>query len=140
MEVLIRVVRMLEAISDGSARFRIFLYSILPFSSPSSRMSVFHMDSYLRPVHFFSHGSTAMLGEESASADYWQECGNRALENGVKHVIIMVEVPTGINPLHELNLLVFRVLTGPQPVMKSRSRRTQRPTRPPSAGCTLPSM
>ena len=31
-----------------------------------------------------------MLGEESASADYWRECGTEALLHGVKHVIIMV--------------------------------------------------
>lgn len=43
----------------------------------------------LTPVHFFSHGSTAMLGEESKSADYWKACGDAALANGVKHVIIM---------------------------------------------------
>ncbi|ETS85198.1 hypothetical protein PFICI_03223 [Pestalotiopsis fici W106-1] len=43
----------------------------------------------LAPVHFFSHGSTAMLGEESKSADYWKSCGDAALANGIKHVIIM---------------------------------------------------
>jgi hypothetical protein len=42
------------------------------------------------PVHFFSHGSTAMLGESSKSADYWKKCGDEALANGVKHVVIMV--------------------------------------------------
>ncbi|EPE34798.1 LigB subunit of an aromatic-ring-opening dioxygenase LigAB [Glarea lozoyensis ATCC 20868] len=41
------------------------------------------------PVHFFSHGSTAMLGEASRSADYWKKCGDEALANGVKHVVIM---------------------------------------------------
>jgi aromatic ring-opening dioxygenase catalytic subunit (LigB family) len=44
----------------------------------------------LAPVHFFSHGSTAMLGEESKSADYWKACGDAALANGIKHVVIMV--------------------------------------------------
>ncbi|RAH84246.1 aromatic ring-opening dioxygenase family protein [Aspergillus japonicus CBS 114.51] len=43
----------------------------------------------LTPVHFFSHGSTAMLGEESDSADYWQRCGQAALDNGIEHVVIM---------------------------------------------------
>ncbi|CAH0054426.1 unnamed protein product [Clonostachys solani] len=43
----------------------------------------------LSPVHFFSHGSTAMLGEESRSADYWRRCGDAALANGIKHVVIM---------------------------------------------------
>ncbi|KAF4548660.1 Hypothetical protein D9617_26g078730 [Elsinoe fawcettii] len=41
------------------------------------------------PVHFFSHGSTMMLGEESESADYWKRCGDEALKNGIKGVIIM---------------------------------------------------
>ncbi len=44
----------------------------------------------LTPVHFFSHGSTAMLGEASDSADYWKQCGDRALTNGIEHVVIMV--------------------------------------------------
>lgn len=42
------------------------------------------------PVHFFSHGSTMMLGEESHSATYWKKCGDAALANGVKHVVMMV--------------------------------------------------
>ncbi|PSN74356.1 LigB subunit of an aromatic-ring-opening dioxygenase LigAB [Corynespora cassiicola Philippines] len=41
------------------------------------------------PVHFFSHGSTMMLGEESQSADYWKKCGDAALENGIKGIIMM---------------------------------------------------
>jgi len=41
------------------------------------------------PVHFFSHGSTMMLGEESASATYWKQCGDDALAHGIKGVIIM---------------------------------------------------
>lgn len=44
----------------------------------------------LTPVHFFSHGSTMMLGEESASATYWKKCGDDALANGIKHVVMMV--------------------------------------------------
>lgn len=42
------------------------------------------------PVHFFSHGSTMMLGEESSSADYWKKCGDEALANGIKGVVMMV--------------------------------------------------
>jgi aromatic ring-opening dioxygenase catalytic subunit (LigB family) len=42
------------------------------------------------PVHFFSHGSTMMLGEESESATYWKKCGDEALANGVRGVIMMV--------------------------------------------------
>ncbi|KAK5169210.1 hypothetical protein LTR04_006150 [Oleoguttula sp. CCFEE 6159] len=61
------------------------------------------------PVHFFSHGSTMMLGEESESADYWKKCGDEALANGVKGVVMMgahwdcvgpsrIEVSTNPNP------------------------------------------
>ncbi|KAJ9632337.1 hypothetical protein H2203_000742 [Taxawa tesnikishii (nom. ined.)] len=60
------------------------------------------------PVHFFSHGSTMMLGEESESADYWKQCGDDALANGIKGVIMMgahwdahggaVEVATNPSP------------------------------------------
>ena len=42
------------------------------------------------PVHFFSHGSTMMLGEESESATYWKKCGDEALANGIEHVVMMV--------------------------------------------------
>ncbi|RYP50734.1 hypothetical protein DL768_003794 [Monosporascus sp. mg162] len=40
-------------------------------------------------LHFFSHGSTMMLGEESESADYWKKCGDEALAHGLKGVVIM---------------------------------------------------
>ncbi|KAF2648383.1 aromatic ring-opening dioxygenase family protein [Lophiostoma macrostomum CBS 122681] len=43
----------------------------------------------LTPVHFFSHGSTMMLGEQSESADYWKQCGDEALARGIKGVIMM---------------------------------------------------
>jgi len=43
----------------------------------------------LTPVHFFSHGSTMMLGEESTSATYWKKCGDEALAHGIKGVIMM---------------------------------------------------
>lgn len=43
----------------------------------------------LTPVHFFSHGSTMMLGEESESATYWKKCGDEALANGIEHVVMM---------------------------------------------------
>ena len=42
------------------------------------------------PVHLFSHGTTMMLGEESASANYWKKCGDEALARGVKHIVMMV--------------------------------------------------
>lgn len=42
------------------------------------------------PVHFFSHGSTMMLGEESTSATYWKQCGDNALAHGIKGVVMMV--------------------------------------------------
>jgi aromatic ring-opening dioxygenase catalytic subunit (LigB family) len=41
------------------------------------------------PIHFFSHGSTMMLGEESRSADYWKACGDEANRKGFKGVIMM---------------------------------------------------
>ncbi|KAM7199235.1 hypothetical protein V8F20_005837 [Naviculisporaceae sp. PSN 640] len=43
----------------------------------------------MTPVHLFSHGSTMMLGEESASASYWEKCGREALANGVEHIVMM---------------------------------------------------
>ncbi|KAK3325680.1 Extradiol ring-cleavage dioxygenase, class III enzyme, subunit B [Apodospora peruviana] len=43
----------------------------------------------LTPVHLFSHGSTMMLGEESASATYWEKCGDEALAHGIEHVVMM---------------------------------------------------
>jgi aromatic ring-opening dioxygenase catalytic subunit (LigB family) len=46
----------------------------------------------LTPVHFFSHGSTMMLGEESESADYWKKCGDEALARKIKGVVIMVSI------------------------------------------------
>ncbi|KAL3437031.1 Extradiol ring-cleavage dioxygenase, class III enzyme, subunit B [Aspergillus tetrazonus] len=45
----------------------------------------------LTPVHFFSHGSTMMLGEESSSAEYWRKCGAEALARGIKGVVIMLQ-------------------------------------------------
>lgn len=41
-------------------------------------------------MHFFSHGTTMMLGEESKSAEYWKKCGDEAIANGCKGVIMMV--------------------------------------------------
>ncbi|OBT56356.1 hypothetical protein VE04_02904 [Pseudogymnoascus sp. 24MN13] len=45
--------------------------------------------SQLTPVHFFSHGSTMMLGEAAASATSWKQCGDEALANKVEHVVMM---------------------------------------------------
>ncbi|KAF2152843.1 LigB subunit of an aromatic-ring-opening dioxygenase LigAB [Myriangium duriaei CBS 260.36] len=47
------------------------------------------MAIHATPVHFFSHGSTMMLGEESESADYWKKCGDAALAHGIKGVVMM---------------------------------------------------
>jgi hypothetical protein len=44
----------------------------------------------MAPVHLFSHGTTMMLGEEHASAKYWERCGDEALANGIEHVVMMV--------------------------------------------------
>ncbi|ETS80151.1 hypothetical protein PFICI_07680 [Pestalotiopsis fici W106-1] len=52
-------------------------------------MAVGSKEEPMAPVHLFSHGSTMMLGEEHASADYWEKCGNAALENGIEHVVMM---------------------------------------------------
>jgi aromatic ring-opening dioxygenase catalytic subunit (LigB family) len=41
-------------------------------------------------VHWISHGSTMMLGEESESATYWKKAGDEALANGIKGVVMMV--------------------------------------------------
>ncbi|RYP90178.1 hypothetical protein DL770_003714 [Monosporascus sp. CRB-9-2] len=56
--------------------------AILTYGYPSCNMP-------LTPVHFFSHGSTMMLGEESESADYWKKCGDEALAHGLKGVVVM---------------------------------------------------
>ncbi|OJD33964.1 aromatic ring-opening dioxygenase family protein [Diplodia corticola] len=47
------------------------------------------MPANTTPVHFFSHGSTMMLGEESDAATYWNKCGDDALAHGIKGVIMM---------------------------------------------------
>jgi hypothetical protein len=33
-----------------------------------------------------------MLGEESESADYWKKCGDEALAQGIRGVVIMVQL------------------------------------------------
>ena len=45
----------------------------------------------LTPAHFFSHGSTIMLGE-CESASYWKMCGDEALEKSIKGVAIIVSM------------------------------------------------
>jgi aromatic ring-opening dioxygenase catalytic subunit (LigB family) len=44
----------------------------------------------LAPVHFLSHGTAALLQEDSRVRDYWKKIGQDALNHGVKGVIIMV--------------------------------------------------
>jgi hypothetical protein len=44
-----------------------------------------------------------MLGEESNSATYWKKCGDAALANGVKHIVMMVRILISI--LRDLNSL-----------------------------------
>jgi len=56
-------------------------------------------DTRMAPVHLFSHGSTMMLGEDSASARYWKKCGDEALANGVEHIIMMVSIVPTYVPL-----------------------------------------
>lgn len=52
----------------------------------------------MAPVHFFSHGSTMMLGEDSNSAKYWEKMGDLALANGLEHVIMMVSGYVSLRP------------------------------------------
>jgi NADH dehydrogenase FAD-containing subunit len=78
-----------------------------PEISPSLRSVILIFDiaimaqTQLTPVHFFSHGSTMMLGEESASATYWKKCGDAALANGIKHVVMMVRSNNITSPLNK---------------------------------------
>lgn len=57
----------------------------------------------MAPVHFFSHGSTMMLGEDSSSARYWEKMGQEALKNGVEHVVIMVSLTLKFKHAPRLN-------------------------------------
>lgn len=58
----------------------------------------------MAPVHFFSHGSTMMLGEEHNSAKYWERMGDLALANGLEHVVMMVS----IYPIYIVNTEMMR--------------------------------
>lgn len=42
------------------------------------------------PVLLLSHGTTILAGERSQIRDYWKLQGDKALEYGIKGVIIMV--------------------------------------------------
>ncbi len=42
------------------------------------------------PVLLLSHGTTMLSGERSQIRDYWKSQGDKALEYGIKGVIIMV--------------------------------------------------
>lgn len=42
------------------------------------------------PVLLLSHGTTMLTGERSHIRDYWKFHGDKALEYGIKGVIIMV--------------------------------------------------
>ena len=42
------------------------------------------------PVLLFSHGTTMLTGEDSHIREYWLHHGNKALEYGIKGIIIMV--------------------------------------------------
>lgn len=55
-------------------------------------------------MHFFSHGSTMMLGEESSSADYWKKCGDEALAHGIKGIVMMVRNTHLISPRSRLQV------------------------------------
>lgn len=79
-------------------------------ASRSSVQAVAREPVGLAPVHFFSHGSTAMLGEESKSADYWKACGDAALDNGINHVVVMVRTSDAVSILVIFLFLVVDVL------------------------------
>ena len=74
----------------------------------------------LPPAHFFSHGSTMMLGEETESADYWKKCGDDALANGIERVVMMAHVPTSRS--FKPSLTLHRALIGLAAVPRSKSR------------------
>jgi aromatic ring-opening dioxygenase catalytic subunit (LigB family) len=61
----------------------------LPLHPSPLNILVLTTSPALTPVHFFSHGSTMMLGEECESADYWKKCGDEALANNCKGIIMM---------------------------------------------------
>ena len=42
------------------------------------------------PVLLLSHGTTLLTGEDSHIRDYWLYHGNKAVEYGIKGIIIMV--------------------------------------------------
>jgi aromatic ring-opening dioxygenase catalytic subunit (LigB family) len=46
------------------------------------------------PVLLLSHGTTLLTGEDSHIRDYWLHHGNKAVEYGIKGIIIMVRVAT----------------------------------------------
>lgn len=58
-----------------------------------------------------------MLGEESESADYWKKCGDEALAQNIKGVVIMVSIVNG-QP-NNVPLTISRVLTGTALVTES---------------------
>ena len=64
----------------------------------------------LTPVHWFSHGSTMMLGEESDAATYWKKAGDEALAHNIKGVIMMGAHWAGLNDK-------IMVATNPKPNM-----------------------
>jgi len=67
----------------------------------------------MAPVHLFSHGSTMMLGEDSASSRYWEKCGEEALAHGIEHVVMMVRPSTThISHHRKRQLTRFREHTG----------------------------
>lgn len=46
------------------------------------------------PVLLFSHGTTLLTGAESHIREYWKFQADKALEYGIKGVIIMVSLTT----------------------------------------------
>jgi hypothetical protein len=52
-----------------------------------------------------------MLGEESESAAYWKKCGDEALANNIKGVVIMVSISLQF-PFLPAHLIFTRAHTG----------------------------
>ena len=69
-----------------------------------------------------------MLGEESASATYWKKCGDEALRNGVKHVVMMVSAVYALG-VSGILLTFIREPTGQLLETKSKSLQIQIPQR-----------
>ena len=51
------------------------------------------------PVLLLSHGTPLLTGEQSHIRDYWKLQGDKALEYGIKGIIIMVRLAKFLQPV-----------------------------------------